>query len=770
MRYEYDDFALGRGYTQEFELSYPSLGLERRCRAEKRTVHNGEKGGRLERVTFPTVEGIAGGVVEYRYDDPSGLLLEVHFNGKPVWSADPTRINARGQAVEVRLGNGTVTRFDYAPADGRLRGYEVVAGQRTLLRGALAYDTGGNLRARQILSARPGAEDAPAAWEGEYEYDDRSQLLRARETRHEEAYEYRENGSRQRFHDPRGTTEYAYEGRSPHQVTRLTGAYRRTLAYDSAGNLIRDENHDTKILRALDWNAGNRLREMRFTDAAQKPLRTLAFGYGGSAERLFHYDSARDALVYYVDDDFEVEWSDGGRRAIIRTHIENGARRIATVIQERGRDPVVVYYYRDHVYSAALLADGEGRVTYAVRYTPFGAVLEEAGTNPTGIGFGGKRTDVVAFHGFSSYDNRARVYDPDLGIFLSPDPMQDTKGVAFGMNRYLYCGNNPLSRTDPSGFDQEYWKTRVVYADKATYDFDKSTGFLDKINDIAKRHTGEPVHIGWGKSLKKIPPTMHIYFPQEADYFTPKSAEKMAKIGETLGAQHLSMGHCGATAADRKLLQTELQKLDWSAEVHSVPAASRKVFVSRTTSVHGKSTPGQPLELVHGPTHPSVNIDSEHKKLVDLNAPLQGESPFTNKFTKGKIEPRIVDGAPKLQGYGKTGKQVLRGLGPIGRVVDFGMTAMDIAKGNVAELAESAASAALATAATATAAVAFGAGALGAVAFTAGSLIGTGIHYVTGGYVANKAADALVSMGAHHVLNAAQDVVNKAKAWFSSWW
>ncbi len=40
----------------------------------------------------------------------------------------------------------------------------------------------------------------------------------------------------------------------------------------------------------------------------------------------------------------------------------------------------------------------------------------------------------------------ARYYDPDLGRFLQPDPMLD------GMNRYTYCGNNPIRYSDPTGF------------------------------------------------------------------------------------------------------------------------------------------------------------------------------------------------------------------------------------------------------------------------------------------------------------------------------
>src|SRR5262249_38405625 len=45
-----------------------------------------------------------------------------------------------------------------------------------------------------------------------------------------------------------------------------------------------------------------------------------------------------------------------------------------------------------------------------------------------------------------------RVYDPEIGRFLSADPTVQFPESTQGFNRYAYPGNNPLSYTDPSGF------------------------------------------------------------------------------------------------------------------------------------------------------------------------------------------------------------------------------------------------------------------------------------------------------------------------------
>jgi len=67
-------------------------------------------------------------------------------------------------------------------------------------------------------------------------------------------------------------------------------------------------------------------------------------------------------------------------------------------------------------------------------------------------------------HGFTDHEHldsvglihmNGRVYDPELGRFLSADPLVQEPHNSQSYNRYSYVFNNPLSYTDPSGFTAE---------------------------------------------------------------------------------------------------------------------------------------------------------------------------------------------------------------------------------------------------------------------------------------------------------------------------
>ena len=98
---------------------------------------------------------------------------------------------------------------------------------------------------------------------------------------------------------------------------------------------------------------------------------------------------------------------------------------------------------------------GSWQVVERYRYDTYGNVTV---CNPDGSARGGASNTTVGntiFFAGESFDtatglyfDNARYYDPQLGRFISQDPMG---AAGSGNNLYAYCGDNPTDATDPSG-------------------------------------------------------------------------------------------------------------------------------------------------------------------------------------------------------------------------------------------------------------------------------------------------------------------------------
>ena len=106
----------------------------------------------------------------------------------------------------------------------------------------------------------------------------------------------------------------------------------------------------------------------------------------------------------------------------------------------------LTYLHGDHLGSTSLATDAGGAKVSRALYYPYGETRHEEGTLPTDYQYTGQRREA----GFGLYDYNARYYDPHLGRFISPDWLDpDLPGV--GTNRYAYCENDPVNKSDNNG-------------------------------------------------------------------------------------------------------------------------------------------------------------------------------------------------------------------------------------------------------------------------------------------------------------------------------
>ena len=100
------------------------------------------------------------------------------------------------------------------------------------------------------------------------------------------------------------------------------------------------------------------------------------------------------------------------------------------------------YYLTDALSSVIAQTNSDRTVQNVYSYSPYGQVtsLGPDGGNP--IQYTARENDGT---GLVYY--RARYYEPNVGRFISEDPV----GAVGGLNFYAYVGGDPLNYTDPTG-------------------------------------------------------------------------------------------------------------------------------------------------------------------------------------------------------------------------------------------------------------------------------------------------------------------------------
>ncbi|WP_064435642.1 MULTISPECIES: RHS repeat domain-containing protein [Pseudoalteromonas] len=127
------------------------------------------------------------------------------------------------------------------------------------------------------------------------------------------------------------------------------------------------------------------------------------------------------------------------------------------------------YMLDDHLGSTHVIADANGKLEQTMSFDVFGA-RRDAKTWARDFSDQAKFTSKITLRGYTGHEQMdevglvhmgGRIYDPILGRFLQADPMVQAPENIQNLNRYSYVVNNPLNKTDPSGY---IFATLVVWA------------------------------------------------------------------------------------------------------------------------------------------------------------------------------------------------------------------------------------------------------------------------------------------------------------------
>ena len=269
-----------------------------------------------------------------------------------------------------------------------------------------------------------------------------------------------------------GVTGYEYGNNAgPHAVTAVNvHGVNKTYDYDANGNLVRA--HGASGTRTVTWTSFN--KPVRITNGSS----FSAFAYGPDRMRykqVRYGPDAADPAKHVTTTTWTVgnlyEQIDHGTRTTHRYNIRVGSQVIAVKEHETAKADAagtllkhrLRYFYRDHLGSVVMVTDATGQLLERASYSPWGQRKDmSALTDYAQFGAGSAFASLPRFHrGFTGHETlehlglihmNGRIYDPEIGRFLSADPFVQFPHSTQGYNRYSYVGNNPLSYADPSGY------------------------------------------------------------------------------------------------------------------------------------------------------------------------------------------------------------------------------------------------------------------------------------------------------------------------------
>ena len=190
--------------------------------------------------------------------------------------------------------------------------------------------------------------------------------------------------------------------------------------------------------------------------------KTATFTYNGAGDRVKMQESNNGYTVltrYYIGGQYEYDSTPAGTKE--RLYLGGDAYSAPMVLQRVNNGSWTAYNIgRDYLGSITHIATADGTLVAEYSYDPWGRLRNPAtqaiytpGTEPA-LFLGRGYTGHEHLTWFGLINMNARLYDPLLGRFLSPDPYVQAPDFSQNFNRYTYALNNPLKYTDESG---EYW-------------------------------------------------------------------------------------------------------------------------------------------------------------------------------------------------------------------------------------------------------------------------------------------------------------------------
>jgi RHS repeat-associated protein len=463
--------------------------------------------------------------------------------------------NARGQRIEVDLGNGSTTTYAYDAQTFRLVGLTTTrpasfaANHQTVQDLSYAYDPVGN-----VTRVTDSADTQDVIFftnqrvdpTNDYTYDATYRLIAATGREHlGQTQVSNDDSARMNLpqpgdgnamgvyiesyaYDPVGniltmahqvssgawTRHYAYATGNRLSTSSLpgdpaNGPYAAAYTYDAHGNMLTMPH-----LPALTWDESDRLRSTTRQAVSTGMPATTYYAYSSTGDRVRKTSTAQTTQRLGVR---TIERVYLGPVELVRTFAIDGQtvsieRETLHLMVESHREVIVEtrrigtdkeaatrtrYQYGNVIDSATLELDDQAQIITYEEYFPFGSTSYQAVDAQTETP---KRYRYVAKERDEENDlyyYGARYYAPWLARWASCDPIW----IADGLNVYAYVHDNPIKLIDPTGTQSEEepappkFQPSLETIPSGPYD----TGTVASNNALAeKAEAGIQFHVGHG--------------------------------------------------------------------------------------------------------------------------------------------------------------------------------------------------------------------------------------------------------------------------------
>ncbi|HMO35659.1 MAG TPA: RHS repeat-associated core domain-containing protein, partial [Gemmatales bacterium] len=290
--------------------------------------------------------------------------------------------------------------------------------------------------------------------ETNYSYNAVGELLEAdRSSGIDEHYSYDSNGNRVLSH------LHAHYTTGTNNQLLTDGVY--SYSYDQEGQLTTKTSLSTGEVVTYSYDHRHRLIEVTTRSASQVILSTVAYRYDALDRRIAQVTNGNTIFTAYNDMNVWADFAEAGN--ILSRYLTGNE--LDQMLARHQFATGMVWYLTDSLGSVREQISTGGLLRNRITYDSFGNVLSQ--TNPT---FGDRFLFTGREYSAESklYYYRARYYDPQIGRFISQDPILFKGG---DVNLYRYVNNNPLSITDPTGMTAgaEYGSIQRLKALEAYY-------------------------------------------------------------------------------------------------------------------------------------------------------------------------------------------------------------------------------------------------------------------------------------------------------------